>query len=206
MIIDRGGVLPRFAVLVAVAATVGVSIVGVVAGRGAPAGAGDPGPVASAESDAVWQRELVLADLERWIQARPGIGTSGFLKTTTEPQAGSVVVDWHGPADQVQRQILDEARRRDIPLTVRLRKYTPADIERASARIEAIGAGTGLFENFKPEAFGDFGSEFDGITLQGEHIRPPAEGVPAADAALAQALSAAVGVAVTIVHGQIQLL
>ncbi|GAA0455077.1 hypothetical protein Ade02nite_03660 [Paractinoplanes deccanensis] len=113
---------------------------------------------------------------------------------------------WHGPPDSIQRHILDEARRRHIPASIQQRKHSKADLHRAVEQLGAIDSGTGVFHNFEVSALAAFDIDFDGVTVIGDYTQPPAEGVPAADAALAQALTTETGVAVAIEHGKFELL
>ncbi|MFG1606807.1 hypothetical protein [Actinoplanes sp. NPDC049265] len=163
-----------------------------------------PDPTATSFDAAFWHRQDRLVDLRGWTEDLPGLKTSGYVTSiNNEPVDGSVVLVWHGPPDPVQRQIIDEARRRHIPIAVQQRKHTMADLERAANQIFAIESGTGEFHNFRISGAAPFSIEFDGVTVIGEYIHPPAEGIAAADTALTRALTARTGVAVTIEHGQI---
>jgi hypothetical protein len=148
----------------------------------------------------------MLGDLRDWIAARPGIAASGYVTSINDPEAGSTVLVWHGPPDRMQQQILDEARRRRIPISVQQRGHSMEQLERAVAQLIAVGSGTGVFGNFEVSSVAAFDIDFDGVIVQGEYIRPPAEGISEADAALARALKAETGVAVTIEHGRFELL
>ncbi|RZU48829.1 hypothetical protein EV385_0554 [Krasilnikovia cinnamomea] len=166
-----------------------------------------PHPMASsydlASEEALWRRQELLSDLNYWIEALPGIKTSGFSFTIVDPDAGSAILVWHGPPDAVQRQIVDEARRRRIPISIQQRNYSRDDLEQAAKQLISIDSGTGVFQNFKVGSVGTIDIDFDGVTVGGDYIHPPAEGIPAADAALAQALAAKTGVAIRIERGGI---
>jgi len=166
-----------------------------------------PQPAASSydleKEKALWHRQELLSDLNYWIGALPGIKSSGYVTSIDDPEAGSTILVWHGPPDQIQRKIIDEARRRHIPISIQQRKYSMDDLERAANQLAAVDSGTGEFQNFKVSGVGSFSIDFDGVTVIGEYIHPPAEGIPAADTALTQALTAITGVAVTIEHGEI---
>jgi hypothetical protein len=185
-----------------------IAVAGVTVARAASAAVSEPAlehpqPTESSFDAALWHRQDLLSDLNYWIDARPGIKTSGYVTCINDPDAGSMILVWHGPPDRIQRQIMDEARRRHIPISIQQRKYSTGDLERASNQIFAIGSGTGGFQNFKVSGATTFSIDFDGVIVIGEYIHPPAEGVTAADAALTQALTAKTGVAVTIEHGEI---
>ncbi len=162
-----------------------------------------PQPTASGSEEALWRRQELLSDFRYWTETRPGLKTTGYITNINDPDAGSTIVVWHGPPDSMQRQILDEARRRNIPASVQQRNHSLSDLERAANQLMAIKSGTGVFQNFTVSSVGTIDIDFDGVTVLGEYIHPPAEGIPAADAALAQALSARTGVAVKIEQGRI---
>ncbi len=162
-----------------------------------------PQPTASGSEEALWRRQETLSDLRHWIETRPGLKSSGYITNINDPDAGSTIVVWHGPPDRLQRQIMDEARRRNIPASVQQRDHSLTDLERAADQLMAIESGTGVFRNFRVSSVGTLDMYFDGVTVLGEYINPPAEGIPAADAALAQALAARTGVAVRIEQGRI---
>lgn len=164
---------------------------------------GKPRPTASGSEEDLWRRQTVLNDLSYWIETRPGIKTSGYVTNINDPDAGSTILVWHGPPDRMQRQIMDEARRRHIPISIQQRNHSMSDLEQAAQRLNAIDSGTGVFQNFTVSSVGTFDIEFDGVTILGNYIHPPAEGTATADTALAQALAAETGVAVRIEHGQI---
>lgn len=92
---------------------------------------------------------------------------------------------------------------RHIPFSAQQRKHGMADLERAANQIFALESGTGEFHNFKIIGADSFSIDFDGVTMIGEYIHPPAEGIAAADTALTRALTARTGVAVTTEHGEI---
>jgi len=168
-----------------------------------PADDEQPLPAASTAEWELWHHQEVLSDLGAWIAALPGIKTSGYVTNINNPEAGSTILVWYGPPDRVQRQIMDEAQRRHIPISIEHRKHSLAALERAVDQLVAIDSGTGVFQNFTVSAVGTLSIDFDGVTVKGDYIHPPAEGVPAADTALARALAALTGVAVEIEHGQI---
>jgi hypothetical protein len=191
------------------AAVVLTAITGVTAAHAATAAVSEPTlkqPDAAATSfdAAFWHLQDRLVDLRGWTEDLPGLKTSGYVTSiNNEPVDGSIVLVWHGPPDPVQRQIIDEARRRHIPISVQQRKHSMADLERAANQLAAIESGTGEFQNFKVSGVGSFSIDFDGVTVIGEYIHPPAEGIAAADTALTRALTARTGVAVTIEHSEI---
>ncbi|MEU8820458.1 hypothetical protein [Actinoplanes sp. NPDC048796] len=160
----------------------------------------------SSDEEALWRRQDRLSDLRVWIKAQPGIEASGYVTSINDPDAGSTILVWHGPADRMQQRIMDEARRRDIPVSVQHRAHSMGELERAVDQLIAIGSGTGVFRNFAVSSVAAFDIDFDGVTVQGDYIHAPAEGVPDADAALARALTAETGVAVAIEHGRFELL
>jgi len=164
----------------------------------------EPDPAASDFDAALWHRQDMLSDLREWIEALPGIETSGYITNINDPEAGSTVLVWHGPSDRIQQQILDEARRRHIPISIQQRKYALAALEGAVERLETIASGTGVFQNFQVSALAAIDIDFDGVTVIGDYIQPPAEGVAAADAALARSLGVETGVAVAIEHGKFE--
>lgn len=162
-----------------------------------------PKPAASGSEESLWHRQELLSDLRYWIEAQSGIKTSGYVTSINDPETGSTTLVWHGPPDRMQQQIMDEARRRHIPISIQQRKHSMDDLERAAKQLSAIDSGTGVFQNFKVGAISTFDINFDGIVVQGVYIHPPAEGIPTANATLAQALTAKIGVAVAIEHVQI---
>lgn len=165
-----------------------------------------PQPTASGSEEDLWHRQEQLSFLGEWIVAQPGIETSGYVISINDPDAGSTILVWHGPPDRMQRKIMDEARRRNIPISIQQRNHSLKDLERAVGQLMAIESGTGEFHNFKVSAATTFDINFDGVTVMGDYIHPPGESIPAADTALAQTLAAKTGVAVVIEHGQIELL
>jgi hypothetical protein len=193
----------------AVALTALTAIAGVIGVRAASADVsrpvvGQPEPTATSFDAAFWHRQDLLIDLRGWIESLPGIKTSGYVTNiNNEPVDGSTILVWHGPPDRVQRQIMNEARRRHIPISIQQRRHTMNDLEQAANQLSDIDSGTGVFQNFKVSAVGSFDIDFDGVTVLGDYIHPPAEGVAAADTALVQALAAKTGVIVRIEHGQI---
>ncbi|RSM67448.1 hypothetical protein DMB66_15965 [Actinoplanes sp. ATCC 53533] len=198
----------RLLMAAAVALTV---IAGVTGAHAASAAASKPDrkkpqPAASGSEEDLWRRQDQLSALCDWIDAQPGIKTSGYVTSINDPEVGSTVLVWHGPPDRMQQQIMDEARRRNIPISIQQRNHSMNDLERAVDQLIAIKSGTGEFQNFKVSTVATFDINFDGVTVQGDYIHPPAEGVQVADTALAQTLAAKTGVAVAIEHGQIQLL
>jgi len=68
----------------------------------------------------------MLSDPREWIEARTGIVTSGYITKINNPDAGSTVLVGHGPSARIQQQILDEARRRRIPISIQQREYARA--------------------------------------------------------------------------------
>jgi hypothetical protein len=187
------------AVLAAIAALAGV---GAVLGTVGEPVLAQPQPVASS-FDPVFSHHLdLLGGLREWVEALPGIKASGYLALNDNLYAGSTILLWYGPPDRIQRQILDEARRRHISISVQRRTYSMAALQQASNQINAIDSGTGEFENFTISGASSFDINFDGVVVVGEYIHPPAEGIPTADAALTQALTAKTGVAVMIEHGE----
>lgn len=191
------------------AAVVLTAITGVTTVRAATASVSEPAlkqpdTAATSFDAAFWQVQDRLVDLRGWTEGLPGLKTSGYVTSiNNEPVDGSVVLVWHGPPDPVQRQIIDEAGRRHIPISVQQRKHSMADLERAAGQILTIESGTGEFHNFKISGVGSLSIDFDGVTVTGNYIHPPAEGIAAADTALTQALTARTGVAVTIDHDEI---
>jgi hypothetical protein len=166
--------------------------------------ADEPDPAATGFDQPLWDRQGMLSDLREWIVALPGIESSGYITNINDPDAGSTVLVWHGPSDRIQEQIVDEARRRRIPLSIQQRKYALAALDGGVERLETIASGTGVFRNFEVSGLASIDIDFDGIVVIGDYIEPPVEGVAAADAALIQALSAITGVAVAIEHGKFE--
>jgi hypothetical protein len=162
---------------------------------------GEPEPTESTFDAGLWHRQELLSDLRGWIEALPGINTSGYITNINDAATGSTILVWHGPPDRTQQQILDEARRRNISISVQQRRYSLADLERATRQLAAIKSGTDVFQNFTLGSVAPFAPDFDGVTVAGEYIRPPAEGIAAANNALTQALTAKTGVAVKIDYG-----
>jgi hypothetical protein len=194
----RRGVITTAAVVVtAVAGMVGMHAASGSVGQRAE----QPQPTATTYDPAFWDQQNRLTDLLSWIQALPGINTSGYVTSIdNEPVNGSTVLVWHWPADRWQQQILDEARRRGIPATVQQRRYSMADLERAADQLAAMKSGTGVLRNFTVYGPTTLVDDFDGVILDGDYIHAPAEGTAAADTALAQTLTATTGVAVKIGH------
>lgn len=195
--------------LLTVAAAAIAAIAGVTAAHAASAEVSTPAleqpdPAATSFDADFWRRQDLLVDLRGWIEGMPGLAASGYVTTiNNKPVDGSTVVVWYGPPDSVQRQIIDEARRRHIPLSIQLSKHTMNDFDEAVNQLSAIGSGTGVFQNFTVNMISNFEIYFAGVTVVGEYIRPPAEGVAAADTALAQVLTAITGVDVRVQQGDI---
>lgn len=195
--------------LLTFAAVALTAIAGVTAAHAASAGVpgpapGNPQPAASDSEEDLWRREDLLSDFNYWIDAQPGLKASGYVADINDPEAGSITLVWHGPSDRMQRQIMDEARRRNIPVSIEQRNHSMNDLEQAAQQLTAIDSGTGVFQNFTVSSVGTFHIYFDGVTVLGEFDHPPAEGIAAADIALAQALTAITGAAVRIEHGKIE--
>jgi len=198
--------------LMTTAAVVVTAVAGITGMHAASASAGQPRaeqpqPTVTSFDQEFWDRQNLLSDLRYWIEALPGIKTSGYVTSiNNEPADGSTVLVWHGPPDRLQQQILDEARRRGIPATVQQRRYSMADLERAVNQLVAINSGTGVFRNFMVNGVTTFDIDFDGVIVDGDYIHPPAEGNAAADTALAQTLTTTTGVTVKIGHSHSELL
>ena len=161
-----------------------------------------PRPTATTFDQKFWDRQNQLSDLRYWIEDLPGLKTSGYVTNiNNEPVDGSTILVWHGPPSHLQQQIIDEAHRRGIPISVQQRRYSTADLERAVNQLVAINSGTGVFGNFTVNTITTFDIDFDGVVVDGDYIHAPAEGNAAADTALAQTLTATTGVAVKIGHG-----
>ncbi len=96
----------------------------------------EPDRAASDFDAGLWPRQDMLSDLREWIEALPGIETSGYITNINDPDAGSTVLVWHGPSDRTQQHILDEARRRHIPISIQQRKYTRVALEGAVERLQ----------------------------------------------------------------------
>jgi hypothetical protein len=169
-----------------------------------------PQPAASSTGaipeETLWRNQDRLSDMRDWTETLPGVKNSGYITLINEATTASTILVWHGPSDPVQRQIMDEARRRSIPISIQQRKYSIDDLERAANQLLTIESGTGVFGNFDHDAIGTLSIDFDGVTVEGDYINAPAEGVPAADAALTQALTAITGVATKIEHARTELL
>jgi hypothetical protein len=163
--------------------------------------AGEPEPTETTFEAGLWHRQELLSDLRGWTQALPGITTSGYITTINDAATGSIVLVWHGPANRIQQQIVDEARRRHITASIQQRNHSLNDLERATRQIAAIDSGTGVFQNFERGSVAPFDLNFDGVTVTGEYLRPPAEGIAAANTALVQALTDKTGVPVQIEYG-----
>jgi hypothetical protein len=162
-----------------------------------------PSPALPGSEEEGWHRQELLSDLAAWIQDLPGIKTSGYVTSiNNEPTDGSTVLVWQGPPGRLQQQIMDEAQRRGIPISVQQRHYSMTDLERAVNQLVAIKSDTGVFRNFTVNTIETFNIDFDGITVNGDYIHPPAEGITAADVALAQMLTATSGVAVRVGHAR----
>jgi hypothetical protein len=148
----------------------------------------------------MWRNQDALDDLRAWTETFPGVRNSGYITLINEAMNRSTTLVWKGAPDTVQRQILDEAQRRHTPMSVQQRQYSKDDILRAMDQLYAIESGTGVLENFTSWAVGGLYIAFDGVSISGDYINAPAEGVCAADTALAQALTAIIGVTVRIEH------
>jgi hypothetical protein len=78
------------------------------------------------------------------------------------------------------------------------RQYTLDQLNQAAAAAKASGdAGTGVFANFTIDSVAPVTTDFDGITVTGQHKSNPAD-TNAADAALSQQATQALGVAVKV--------
>lgn len=191
------------AATIALSAIAGIGMAHVASAKERTTTPKEPQPTSTTFDQALWDRQGRLSDLSHWIDAQPGIKTSGYVTSINDPDAGSTILVWHGPSDSMQRQIMDECRRRNIPVSIQQRKHSMNDLEQAASQLAAIDPGTGAFQNFTVSTIGTIDIDFDGVTVSGDYIRPPAEGIAAADTALAQALTAKTGVVVRIEHGKL---
>ncbi|MDI6102821.1 hypothetical protein QLQ12_29805 [Actinoplanes sp. NEAU-A12] len=180
-----------------------------VASVGARTASADDGPATPetaeqaawwAQEGDLWRRQALLADLKTWIVAQPGIETSGYIESVNNPEAGSTILLWKGPANHLQQQIKDKARQMGIPVTVEQRRYSRDEIDRAQQAISDAGA-HGVFTNFRVTGIGGVAGDIDGITVYGEYITPPAGDLVTADAALAAAATAQFGITIAIKSG-----
>ncbi|MFG1603491.1 hypothetical protein [Actinoplanes sp. NPDC049265] len=171
--------------------------------------AADDGPASpeTAEQAAFWKHEADsargeqrLGELKTWIISQPGIETSGYIESVNNASTLSTILLWSGPANRMQQQIKDKARQLGITATVRQRKYSSAELDRAAMTLTGR-SGQGAFGNFKINSVVGLDPDFDGVIVRGEYMQPPTGSRAEADAALAKAATAEIGVAVAIEPG-----
>jgi hypothetical protein len=193
---DRWLYLASGVLLAAVAAVV------VVLEPGEPDAVGPPIPVSMGSAPGEWGSHP-------WIGETPGLDGSGYVGyldgpesglesgPSSGPESGSVTLLWHGPADAVQRRILERARGSGIPMRVEQRRYGRQQLEQAGRAI--LGSSdAGVFAGFWISGVEAVSARFDGVVVVGELVREP-EGTPAeAEAALGAAAAAEFGVAVDV--------
>lgn len=138
-------------------------------------------------------RRHPLAGPGYWIDALPGIAAGGYVTSIDGPDA----VHRPGLARSARPRAAAGRGRGAPPAHPRLHPVAQPE------QLAAVDAGTGVFQNFAVSSVGTFVIYFDGVTVLGGYIRPPAGGIAAADAALARALTATTGVAVRFEHGRL---
>ena len=141
-----------------------------------------------------------LVELTTSIHFRPDLGGSGYIESVNDAADRATILPWHGPADDVQRAIREQARQLGVTVTVEQRRYSSAELDRAAAAL-AGRSGRGVFANFRIHSVAGVTADFDGVVVTGEDLRPPAGDRAAADAALGRAATAEIGVAVAVEPG-----
>ncbi|MEU4625848.1 hypothetical protein AB0G04_38480 [Actinoplanes sp. NPDC023801] len=157
----------------------------------------DAGRQVSAVAVAQEPVELVMNDLHPWIGETAGPGSRGYVGHAGVPEDGSVTLLWHGPADEVQRRILDRARAAGMVMRVEQRRYGRPQLERAGRAILG-SAGNGVFAGFSIFEVAPVSARFDGVVVTGTLVREPEEVPVEAEAALESAAAAEFGVAVDV--------
>nr|AHE14644.1 alpha-lytic protease [uncultured bacterium] len=204
----RGTRRSRTGALIAAAAMVTVAIAaGAGVTRNAAAHDGAATPASDAAERALgwkgnedfWRRQNQLLELNTFIDDLPGIETSGYVESVNNPDALSTTLLWHGPADRTQQTIKQKAHELGITVTVEQGRYSRRDLDRALKALEGR-SGQGAFTNFMINIWG-LTADFDGVVVTGEYRHPPTGSRAEADAALARAATAELGVAIAIEHG-----
>jgi hypothetical protein len=153
-------------------------------------------PAQGWDSVEFWRREELLGELNRFIAEYPLIEKSGFVTHVTDSFPMSATLMWHGPANPVQQAVKAKARELGIAVTVVQRRYGRDVLDRAMAGM-AGRSGKGAFANFTIYGW-SLDADFDGVVVDGQYLRPPTVGRAEADAELARAAAAELGVAVDI--------
>ncbi|GAB7037221.1 MULTISPECIES: hypothetical protein [Catenuloplanes] len=174
--------------------------VGVMAGAAAEPVAAPPEPAVPSTLPDSTVMQNRLSELNTWIITQPDVHANGYVASVNDAQAGSTVLLWHGAANRTQRAITEKAVGLGITVTVQQRKHSLADINRGQRALHGL-SGRGLFANFTVNSTSGVTADFDGIIVYGDYINPPAGGRTEADAALAEAVSRAIGVTVSIRPG-----
>lgn len=146
---------------------------------------------------ALWATQSTLSDFRDWTVAEVGTN-SGYIESVNEAKTTSVTLLWAGAPNAMQAAVLAEAQRRTITATVKQRVYTKNQLTQAAdAAMASATSGTGVFANFTIGSAIPVSSDFDGVTITGQHKSNPAD-TAAADQALSQQATQALGVAVKV--------
>ncbi|WIM95017.1 hypothetical protein ACTOB_007078 [Actinoplanes oblitus] len=106
-----------------------------------------------------------LTDLKTWIIQQPGLVHSGYIESVNDAETLSTTLLWHGPADDTQRDIVAEARRRGISVKVEQRRYSRDQLVNAVQTLAKRGKNA--YKNFDLNSISGITAEFDGIKVQG---------------------------------------
>lgn len=115
-------------------------------------------------------RQNELTDLKTWIISLPGLSTSGYIESVNYADTLSTTLLWKGPADDVQREIISEGRRRGITVNVEQRKFGREEIVEAVDTLSASSS-TAL-KGFRVNSVLGVTADFDGVRVFGEYTAP----------------------------------
>jgi hypothetical protein len=159
-----------------------------------------PNPV---DPDAgLWATQSTLSDFRDWTVAEVGTN-SGYIESVNDATTTSVTLLWAGAPNAMQAAVLAEAQRRTITATVVQRQYTKDQLTQAAdAAWASYTSESGVFADFTIGEATVVSAEFDGVVITGQHNSNPAD-TAAADLALSQQATQALGVAVKVETAEI---
>ncbi|GAA2379216.1 hypothetical protein [Dactylosporangium salmoneum] len=182
-----------------------IGIAALVAAPALPAAADETPPPAGQAGDgsallvqpALAARQDRLMQLRTWIITQPGIEDTGYIESVNDAADLSTTVLWYGPASALQDGIRKEAKRLGVSVTFKQRKYSRGQLI-AAATAAFHSSGKGALAGFTLHSVGAIAADFDGIVIRGDQAGAPAAGRAALDASTAGAISAQLGVDVSI--------
>ncbi|MEV4514424.1 hypothetical protein AB0K00_36365 [Dactylosporangium sp. NPDC049525] len=161
-------------------------------GTSASAGASDQ----LVQADLAGRQERLMA-LKSWIITQPGVESSGYVESVNDAKNLATTILWAGPVSAFQQAILAEAKSRGIAVTVRQRKFTRQHLIDAAQAVSS-SAGKGALQGFSVTSVATLDPDFDGVVVRGSHTGVPSSALANAQAVTAKALSAQIGVDVSV--------